>query len=153
MARKLKIIENEKHPLDDLKNDEITEKRENWDWELERSKKLLQSHVGGDGVSWSHVDEVEEMYSFLIHSLMHSFTPQILHSQSQSPTPLESFLHPLLLRLWESEDLPLMSIPPTVVYQVSTGLGTSSPPEARQGSPLVHLSWEPWSSSYRLFGW
>ena len=28
MARKLKIIENEKHPLDDVKNDEITEKRE-----------------------------------------------------------------------------------------------------------------------------
>ena len=28
MARKLKIMENEKHPLDDLNNDEITEKRE-----------------------------------------------------------------------------------------------------------------------------
>ena len=28
MARTLKIIENEKDPLDDLKNDEITEKRE-----------------------------------------------------------------------------------------------------------------------------
>ena len=28
MARKLKIMENEKRPLDDLKNDEITEKRE-----------------------------------------------------------------------------------------------------------------------------
>jgi hypothetical protein len=28
MARKLKIMENEKHPLDVLKNDEITEKRE-----------------------------------------------------------------------------------------------------------------------------
>ena len=28
MARKLKIMENAKHPLDDLKNDEITEKRE-----------------------------------------------------------------------------------------------------------------------------
>ena len=28
MARKLNIMENEKHPLDDLKNDEITEKRE-----------------------------------------------------------------------------------------------------------------------------
>jgi hypothetical protein len=28
MAKKLKITENEKHPLDDLKNDEITEKRE-----------------------------------------------------------------------------------------------------------------------------
>ena len=26
MARKLKILENEKHPLDDLKNDEINEK-------------------------------------------------------------------------------------------------------------------------------
>ena len=28
MARKLKIMENEKHPLDHLKKDEITEKRE-----------------------------------------------------------------------------------------------------------------------------
>ena len=28
MARKMKVMENEKHPLDDLKNDEITEKRE-----------------------------------------------------------------------------------------------------------------------------
>ena len=28
MARKLKIMEKEKHPLDDFKNDEITEKRE-----------------------------------------------------------------------------------------------------------------------------
>jgi hypothetical protein len=28
MARKLKIMEKEKHTLDDLKNDEITEKRE-----------------------------------------------------------------------------------------------------------------------------
>jgi hypothetical protein len=28
MEKILKIIENEKHPLDDLKNDEITEKRE-----------------------------------------------------------------------------------------------------------------------------
>jgi hypothetical protein len=28
MPRKLKIIKNEKHPLDDLKNDEITEKPE-----------------------------------------------------------------------------------------------------------------------------
>ena len=28
MARKLKIMENEKHPLDELKNDKIPEKRE-----------------------------------------------------------------------------------------------------------------------------
>ena len=31
MARKLKIMENEKHPRDHLKNDEITEKREKWE--------------------------------------------------------------------------------------------------------------------------
>ena len=29
MARKLKIMENEKHPLEDLKNDKITEKLKN----------------------------------------------------------------------------------------------------------------------------
>ena len=28
IARKVKIMENEKHPLDDLKNDEITKKHE-----------------------------------------------------------------------------------------------------------------------------
>ena len=28
IVRKLKIMENEKHPLEDLKNDEITEKRQ-----------------------------------------------------------------------------------------------------------------------------
>ena len=28
MARKLKIMESEKHPVDDLKNEEITKKRE-----------------------------------------------------------------------------------------------------------------------------
>jgi hypothetical protein len=28
MARKRKVMKNEKHPLDDLKNDEIPEKRE-----------------------------------------------------------------------------------------------------------------------------
>ena len=28
MARKMKIMENEKHPLDDLKNEEVIEKRE-----------------------------------------------------------------------------------------------------------------------------
>ena len=28
MARKVKIMENEKNPLDDLKNDEITKKRD-----------------------------------------------------------------------------------------------------------------------------
>ena len=31
MVRKLKIMDNEKHPLDNLENDEITEKREKWE--------------------------------------------------------------------------------------------------------------------------
>ena len=31
MARKLKIMEYQKHTLDDFKNDEITEKREKWE--------------------------------------------------------------------------------------------------------------------------
>ena len=39
IARKLKIMENEKHPLDDLKNDEITEKREK-----------LEIHTVGTGI-------------------------------------------------------------------------------------------------------
>ena len=39
MARKLKIMENEKHPLDDSKNDEITEKREK-----------LEMHIVGPGI-------------------------------------------------------------------------------------------------------
>ena len=39
MARKLKIMENEKHPLEDLTNDEITEKRQK-----------LEMHTVGPGV-------------------------------------------------------------------------------------------------------
>ena len=39
MARKLKIMENENHPLDDSKNDEITEKREK-----------LEMHIVGPGI-------------------------------------------------------------------------------------------------------
>ena len=34
MARKLNIMENEKHPLDDMKNDKITKKREKWETKL-----------------------------------------------------------------------------------------------------------------------
>ena len=39
MARILKIMENEKHPLDDLINDEITDKREK-----------LEMHTVGPGI-------------------------------------------------------------------------------------------------------
>jgi hypothetical protein len=43
MARKLKFMENEKHPLDDLKNNEITEKREK-----------LEMHTVGPGI-WREI--------------------------------------------------------------------------------------------------
>ena len=36
MARKLKIMENEKNPLNDLKNDEITKRREKCEMHTER---------------------------------------------------------------------------------------------------------------------
>ena len=53
MSRKLKIMENEKHPRDDLKNDEITAKREKWEmhtvepgiWrEKWKSRKMRNTH-------------------------------------------------------------------------------------------------------------
>ena len=53
MARKLKIMENEKHPLDDFKNDEITKKREKWEMPTEgpgiwrenlKSRKMRNTH-------------------------------------------------------------------------------------------------------------
>ena len=49
MARKLKIMENEKHPLDDLKNDEMTKKREKRKsahcrtWNMERKMKITEN--------------------------------------------------------------------------------------------------------------
>ena len=49
MARKLKIMENETHPLDDLKNDEITEKHEKMrnaqckTWNMTRKLKITEN--------------------------------------------------------------------------------------------------------------
>ena len=48
MARNLKIMENEKHPLDNFKNDEITEKRENENehcrtWNIARKLKITEN--------------------------------------------------------------------------------------------------------------
>ena len=49
MARKLKIMENEKHPLEDLKNDEITEIREKIGnaqcrtWNMARKLKITEN--------------------------------------------------------------------------------------------------------------
>ena len=49
IARKLKIMENEKHPLDDLKNDEITAKGEKMrnahcrTWNMARKLKITEN--------------------------------------------------------------------------------------------------------------
>ena len=43
MARKLKIMENEKIPLDDLKNDEITDKREKREMDTEAPRIWLEN--------------------------------------------------------------------------------------------------------------
>ena len=43
MARKVKTMENEKHPLDDLKNDEITKKCEKWEIHTEGPDKWVQN--------------------------------------------------------------------------------------------------------------
>ena len=48
MARKLKIMENEKLPLNDLKNDEITEKRKMGNahcrtWNMARKLKITEN--------------------------------------------------------------------------------------------------------------
>lgn len=60
-------------------------------------------------------------------------------------TPISVLSHgpppnPLPLRSWEDVPLPYL---PILVHQVSAGLGTSSPTEARQDSPLLHMSLEP----------
>ena len=54
MARKLKIMENEKHPLGDLKNDEITKIREKW-----------EMHTEGPGI----LRETENLGKWEIHTL------------------------------------------------------------------------------------
>ena len=49
MARKLKIMENEKHPIDHLKNDKITEKRKKMryahcrTWNMARKVKITEN--------------------------------------------------------------------------------------------------------------
>ena len=54
MARKLKIMENEKHPLDDLKNDEITKKGGKFrnvhcrKWNMARKLKIMENEKHPD---------------------------------------------------------------------------------------------------------
>lgn len=43
--------------------------------------------------------------------------------------------------------------PPYLCHQVSIGVITSSPTEARQCSPLLHMCWGPRTSPCMIFGW
>lgn len=73
--------------------------------------------------------------------------PRVLHSV------------PHLLWLWEGAPHQLhpspsaLSHPLPLGHQVSTDIGTSFPTEARQGSPLLHMSYRPWISPCMFFGW
>jgi hypothetical protein len=58
-------------------------------------------------------------------------------------------LQPCPLHFWEGSLLHSSSLE----HQVSTGLGTSSPNEARQGNPLLHIYLGPWTSLCMFFGW
>ena len=73
MARKLKIMENEKHPLDHLKNDEITAKREKWEmdtvgpgiWRENWKSRIWEIHTLGREIWRTKLKKVEnlEMYT------------------------------------------------------------------------------------------
>ena len=65
MARKLKIMENEKLPIDHLKNNEITEKREKWEMHTEetgiwreewKSRKMRNTHFR----TWNMASKTEK---------------------------------------------------------------------------------------------
>jgi hypothetical protein len=73
------------------------------------------------------------------------------------PTNCCSFLAEFLpssLLPFTSERADFLWCPPTLVHQVSAGLSTSSSPtEARCGSPLLHMCQGPWTRECMLFGW
>jgi hypothetical protein len=71
-----------------------------------------------------------------IHSFIHSFTCSlyILIADPSPPShPSDSPLFPVLLLFWGRGP---PGKQPTLAHQVTAGLGTSSPTEARQGSPV-----------------
>ena len=66
MASKLKIMKNEKHSIEDLKNDEITEKREKWEmhtvgrgiWQKNwKSRKMINTHFR----TWNKARKTEKV--------------------------------------------------------------------------------------------
>jgi hypothetical protein len=76
--------------------------------------------------------------------LFYLFTPQIL-LPSQSPIVEFNLSSPFYF--------PFPRYPQTLCHQVFTGLGSSSPTEAREDSPLVRMCLGLHTSSCMLFDW
>jgi hypothetical protein len=73
-------------------------------------------------------------YFIYLYSKYRSFPlnpPSILHPVIPPHLPLSGCSIPT----------PTSTPPPSLGHQVSTGLGTSSPTEARQSNPLLHMCW------------
>ena len=66
--------------------------------------------------------------------------------------PLPEFVTPSPIPMPLRGCSPLPSLT-SLGHQVSSGLGTSSPTEVWQGSLLLHMFLEPWTSPCVLFGW
>jgi hypothetical protein len=94
------------------------------------------------------------LYLFLLKNFIY------VHSQSWPPSwsSLPEFFT-LCPHLWESSPPHAHTSPPHpqenpsfMGHQVSTGLNLSSPTEAIQGSPLLHMWPGPWTSLCMLYG-
>ena len=65
--------------------------------------------------------------------------------------PFSQFLIPFLLSYARAcFPLPSSRHPLSLEPQISGGLGSSSPTEARPDSPLLYMCWEPWTSPCML---
>jgi hypothetical protein len=74
-----------------------------------------------------------------IYLFIYFCIPQMLPlcTPSQSSSPPSSIPHPLIL--WQVSHI--SGYPPTLVYQISAGLASTSPTEGRQGRTLLHQPW------------
>ena len=97
-------------------------------------------------------------YLPISYLFIYLFTTQMLPPPNPHWFPLKEFLSsshlPLASKTWDrSKRVAPPAYHPTLVHEVSTGLGTSSPTESKQGSTLLHMCQGPWTSPCMLFGW
>ena len=85
-------------------------------------------------------------YSFTFHMLSPFLIPPNFPSH-HSPASLRLYTH------LSAHSCILPSHSPTSGHQASTGPRTSSPIDARQGHPLLHIRLEPWVPLCVLLGW